>query len=164
MHSPLGTAATRSGRPLPTSLSSDSPHPEQADEEECIQDVGWDIARKIVINPAGSGGWVLDGYGGVHRFSVLGQAAPPVITNLHYPNPEAVTPPWWATGSLVTGFGSTVLLGEDGCVEDERWPSRDIARAFVLPDVSRGSRCGGEAGARRSFCLPPVPRTGRNTG
>jgi hypothetical protein len=37
---------------------------------------GWDIARKVVIFPDGSGGYVLDGYGGIHAFGI-GRPAPP---------------------------------------------------------------------------------------
>ena len=37
---------------------------------------GWDIARKVVIFSDGTGGYVLDGYGGLHGFGV-GRPAPP---------------------------------------------------------------------------------------
>jgi spore germination protein YaaH len=38
---------------------------------------GWDIARDFAFLPNGTGGYILDGYGGLHGFSVNGGAVPP---------------------------------------------------------------------------------------
>ena len=45
---------------------------------------GWDIARSIAILPNGTGGYVLDGFGGLHPFGIGGHAAPPVPAGTPY--------------------------------------------------------------------------------
>jgi uncharacterized protein YvpB len=42
---------------------------------------GWDIARSIAVRGDGGGGWVLDGYGGIHAFG----SAAPVVTPAYWP-------------------------------------------------------------------------------
>ena len=37
---------------------------------------GWDIARGVALTPSGQGGYVVDGFGGIHRF-VVGRAPLP---------------------------------------------------------------------------------------
>jgi hypothetical protein len=38
--------------------------------------LGWDIARGVAIDSDGTGGLVLDGFGGLHRFGVGNGALP----------------------------------------------------------------------------------------
>ena len=45
---------------------------------------GWDIARDFAFLPDSTGGYVLDGYGGLHGFSVNGAALPPVAKTSAY--------------------------------------------------------------------------------
>ena len=45
---------------------------------------GWDIARRIVVNPSGTGGYVMDAYGGLHAFAMPGTAPPPKPAGLAY--------------------------------------------------------------------------------
>ncbi|HEV2032729.1 MAG TPA: glycosyl hydrolase family 18 protein [Candidatus Dormibacteraeota bacterium] len=42
---------------------------------------GWDVARDFAFLPDGSGGYILDAFGGLHPFSVNGKALPPA-TNI----------------------------------------------------------------------------------
>ena len=71
---------------------------------------GWDIARAIALRPSGTGGVVLDGYGGLHRFGLGGNAPPPRASG---------TPSWpgvdIARGvALLTGSSGYVLDGLGG--------------------------------------------------
>ena len=45
---------------------------------------GWDIARAIAMLPSGTGGYVLDGWGGVHPFAVGDNPLPPPATTSGY--------------------------------------------------------------------------------
>jgi hypothetical protein len=47
---------------------------------------GWDIARGIAVLPDGSGGYVLDGFGGLHPFRIGNGTMPPTITDAPYWN------------------------------------------------------------------------------
>ena len=44
----------------------------------------WDIARGVAIAPDGNGGFVLDGFGGLHGFGLNGNAAPAKPTDAPY--------------------------------------------------------------------------------
>ena len=63
---------------------------------------GWDIARGVAILPDGSGGFVLDGFGGLHPFGLNASAGPSSlpaggpcvrIENLATPGGEHVSTP-----------------------------------------------------------------------
>lgn len=62
---------------------------------------GWDIARGIAVMPDGSGGLVLDGWGGLHPFSLDGRRAPSV-------NPR--TGPYWYGWDIARA----VVINQDG--------------------------------------------------
>ena len=47
---------------------------------------GWDIERSITVLPNGTGGYVLDGFGGIHAFAIA--------TNPKSPPPSGA-PYWW---------------------------------------------------------------------
>jgi len=102
---------------------------------------GWDIARRLVMNPAGAGGWVLDGWGGIHPFGGA---------------PELTGGPYWkgsdrARDLVVNadGRGGYVLDGWGGIhpVGDAvpfsgpapYWRGWDIARRLVLNPAGDGA-------------------------
>ena len=98
--------------------------------------VGWDIVRGVAVVPQGTGGYELDGYGGLHPFSIGGGPTPPPITGI----------PYWLGADMARGI---VLMpdGKGGYVLDRTgrlypfggapapnpggasWPGRDVARA-----------------------------------
>jgi hypothetical protein len=45
---------------------------------------GWDIARGVALLPDGSGGYVLDGWGGLHPFALGDNPTPPRATSSRY--------------------------------------------------------------------------------
>jgi hypothetical protein len=51
---------------------------------------GWDIARGIALMPDGTGGVVVDGFGGLHPFGVGGQPAPTVSGGPYWPGWDIV--------------------------------------------------------------------------
>ncbi|MBK9180869.1 MAG: hypothetical protein IPM45_15115 [Acidimicrobiales bacterium] len=56
---------------------------------------GWDVARRVALNPSGTGGYVLDAFGGLHPFAV-GAAARPAR-----PASSAYWPGWDVARDLV---------------------------------------------------------------
>ncbi len=66
---PFAISGTSDTNPLPKAASGHAYWP------------GWDIARSIVMNPAGTKGYVLDGWGGIHPFRTGTAGLPPRITN-----------------------------------------------------------------------------------
>jgi uncharacterized protein YvpB len=88
---------------------------------------GWDIARDVVVLPDGSGGWTLDGFGGVHSWG----AAPPISAPTYSADPRARAPAYW--------------------------PGWDIARALVvLPDKVSGYELDGYGGLHNFGAAPPL--------
>ena len=103
----------------------------------------WDIARDFAFLPDGSGGYVLDGYGGLHSFRVNGKALPPA----------ASTGAYWAGRDMARrvvifsdGTGGYVLdvyggihgfgIGKTAPVAVKAsgyWANWNIIRDFVLP-------------------------------
>ena len=69
--------------------------------------LGWDIARGIALLPNGSGGYVLDGWGGLHPFGVGG----------HRPPRPAIGAPYWRGWDIAR---SVAILpdGTGGYVQD----------------------------------------------
>lgn len=122
---------------------------------------GWDIARGAVMMPAdpsgnSPGGYILDGYGGIHRF-VLGDERPPKLSHDN---------PYWSGwdiargitlrvdggapkgGYIVDGWGgvhrfalgATPVSSVPRMVGGPSWPGWDIARGITIrrddPDTS----------------------------
>jgi hypothetical protein len=55
---------------------------------------GWDIARDAIILPDGTGGYVLDGYGGIHPFAIGSNPRPPAASGSTY----------WSGWDIARGF------------------------------------------------------------
>lgn len=102
----------------------------------------WDIARDFSFLPDGSGGYVLDAYGGLHPFSVNGKPMPPAAAI------DGYWPGWDIARKVVIfsdGTGGYVLDGWGGLhsfgIGGARpvtaqltgyWPHWDIAKDVVL--------------------------------
>ena len=113
---------------------------------------GWDIARGVAVLPDGSGGYVVDGLGGLHPFGLgSGPSAVPPI-----PVRAAYWPHWdiargvalvhdGSGGYVVDGLGGLHPFSLPGRPTPPRvssspyWPSWDIVRGVaLLPDGSGG--------------------------
>jgi hypothetical protein len=113
----------------------------------------WDIARKVVIFSDGTGGYVLDGYGGVHSFGI-GKPAPP------NPNLSAYWPNWdiahdfaiipgTHSGYVMDGYGGLHAFAPPGqalpatITGSVYWSGWDIARGIWLLSSSTTSQPAG---------------------
>ncbi len=102
----------------------------------------WDVARDFAFLPDGSGGYVLDAFGGLHPFSVNGKPMPPATSiDSYWPN-------WYIAKRVVIfsdGTGGYVLDAFGGVhgfgIGHPRppavsltgyWPNWDIARDLAL--------------------------------
>jgi hypothetical protein len=135
---------------------------------------GWDIARKVVIFDDGTGGYVLDGYGGVHSFGI-GQPPPPnpVITGYWHGHDIAhdmVLIPGTHSGYVMDGYGGTHSFAPPGQPQPAAfqggpsWPGWDIARAvWLLPTSTLSQPAGylvdGYGGVHPLGWAPPVSPT-----
>jgi hypothetical protein len=111
---------------------------------------GRDIATRVKLLPDGSGGYVLDGYGGLHPFAV-GSNQPPLSIN------DTATWPGWniardfdlfsnstagtAAGYTLDGFGGAHPFGftPGAPYSAAYWPNFDIARSIRLDPTSTTS-------------------------
>lgn len=98
---------------------------------------GWPIARGIALNSNGTGGYVLDGWGGVHAFGT----APPVNETGYWPYWDIargiVLRADGQSGYVLDGFGGIHPFGAAGDMppnvrQTGYWAGWDIARAIVL--------------------------------
>lgn len=159
------------GDAWPTRFGND-PGPECPDDTPYWQD--WDIARGITT-VAGQGGYVGDGFGGIHPFSIgLQRPAPPrAIGSPYWPGWDIVR----SIAALPTGTGGYVLDGIGGIhafttpghalppriANGPYWPGWDIARGIALmPDGTSGYMVDGFGGIHRfstpGHALPPIVR------
>ncbi len=106
---------------------------------------GWDIARGVTLLPDGNGGFVLDGFGGLHPFGRRGHAAPAPPAGLPYWNgfdiARGVALAGPASGYLLDGYGGIHRFGGAPAITTPLpyWPGIDVARALVLlPDHTGG--------------------------
>jgi hypothetical protein len=72
---------------------------------------GWMIARDIAVLPSGTGGYVLEGYGGLHPFGVASNGLPPGATGSAYWSGWDIAR---AVAMLPSGTGGYVLDGYGG--------------------------------------------------
>ncbi len=137
---------------------------------------GWDIARGISIVPEGTGGYIVDGFGGLHRFRIgASNPLPPLPTGSPYwPGWDivrgvAIGPS--GGGYILDGFGGLHPFGPGagapaGRTKDSTyWPGFDIARGVTVTDDGRaGYVVDGYGGTHRfrvgNGALPPVPTGG----
>jgi Subtilase family len=98
---------------------------------------GWSIARGLAMAPGGQGGWVLDGFGGVHPFGATG-AMPGVLATSGYWSGWDIARgiaagPDGQGGDVVDGWGGVHPLGNAAPVRaSSYWPGWDIARGVAL--------------------------------
>jgi len=132
---------------------------------------GRDIARKVVIFPDGTGGYVLDGFGGIHAFGI-GQAAPPNPTWTGYwPNwdiaHDMALIPGTHSGYVMDGYGGLHSFAPAGASQPPTltggayWPGWDIARGiWLLPSSTlaqpEGYLLDGYGGLHAIGPAPPV--------
>ena len=124
----------------------------------------------------GTGGYVLDGWGGLHEFAVGTNPMPPSITNFAYwPNWSiargiALTPGATrasVSGVTLDGWGGVHQFGSAGAITglSGLWVNWDIARAVSLSADSsaaqlRGWVLDGWGGIHAFGGAPPVPSGG----
>ncbi len=113
----------------------------------------WDIARGIAVEPDGTGGYVMDAWGGLHQFSVGSCSMPAAVSNEAYWKNQnlargiALAP--WSTPSTPAGytldayggvhpFGSAPAAGQSAY-----WKGQDLARGIVILPDSTPSSVGG---------------------
>ena len=114
---------------------------------------GQDIARKVVIFDDGTGGYVLDGYGGVHAFGI-GRPAPPnpVLTG-HWPGRDIAHDialiPGTHSGYVMDGYGGVHGFAPAGqplppsFSNGPYWTGWDIARGiWLLPSSTLAQPAG----------------------
>ena len=108
---------------------------------------GWDIARSVVVLPAGLGGWTLDGYGGIHNWG----AAPAITTPVYWSGWDIaralVVLPDNQSGYLLDGYGGVHAFGPNAPASafagSSYWPGWDIARGIEVATDSNGVATGG---------------------
>jgi hypothetical protein len=122
---------------------------------------GWDIVRGIALRAPNSntcapfGGYVLDGFGGLHPFGINGAGAPARPTNAAYwpgwdiardvalvptnpRNPDSAP----AGGFVLDGYGGLhyfqISAGKPAITGAPYWPNFDIARGIIILTDSSG--------------------------
>ncbi len=133
----------------------------------------WDIARGITTVP-GKGGYVVDGYGGIHRFSIgLSRPKPATAKSGPYWNGWDITrgvaaKPDGTGGYVLDGFGGLHPFHTGSnpqaarAIKGPYWLGWDIARDVALmPDGRNGYVLDGFGGVHRfatpGHALPPKP-------
>jgi hypothetical protein len=135
---------------------------------------GWDIARKVVVFDDGTGGYVLDGFGGVNPFGI-GQPAPPrPVRTGYWPGwdiaHDIVLIPGTHSGYVMDGYGGLHPFAPPGQALPPSfqaapyWPGWDIARAvWLLPSSTLSQPAGylldGYGGVHALGSAPPVSPT-----
>ena len=114
---------------------------------------GWDIARKVVVFSDGTGGYVLDGYGGLHGFGVGLPAPPNPKLTAYWPGwtiaRDVVLIPGTHSGYVLDGYGGLHPFAAPGetmppsFTDGPYWQGWDIARAVWLLPTSTLSRPAG---------------------
>lgn len=104
---------------------------------------GFRIARGLAMLPAVGGGYLLDGYGGVHRFPVgSGQAPAALADGPYWPGwdiaRDLAIAPDGSGGYVLDGFGGIHPIGAAPDVEGAPYFGWDIARRIVLSPTGTG--------------------------
>ena len=111
---------------------------------------GWNIARGVAVLADGTGGYVVDGYGGAHRFGIGSGTPPPALTGAAYWNGWDIARgvaliPDGTGGYTIDGYGGVHGFGiglgaAPGAITGAAyWRGWDIARGIaVLPNGKGG--------------------------
>ena len=107
---------------------------------------GWDIVRSVAVLPDGTGGYELDGFGGLHAFSIGSGAMPALPSGTPYwPGWDIVRGiallPDGHGGYVVDAFGGIHRFGGAPAPNagGSYWPGQDVVRGIALsPDGSGG--------------------------
>lgn len=107
---------------------------------------GWDIVRGVAVLPDGSGGYELDGLGGLHPFAIGSGTPPPVPKGTPYWSGLDIARglalmPDGQGGYVVDGTGRIYRFGGAPAVNagSPSWPGQDVVRGIVVsPDGSGG--------------------------
>ncbi|HEV7466216.1 MAG TPA: S8 family serine peptidase, partial [Candidatus Dormibacteraeota bacterium] len=108
---------------------------------------GWNIVRGAAMAPGGQGGYVLDGFGGIHPFGASG-AMPPVLPTSGYWSGWDIArglaiAPAGQGGYTVDGWGGVHPIGDAPLVNaTSYWPNWDIARGITLDACDPGGHSG----------------------
>jgi len=109
---------------------------------------GWDIARSFAVLPDGTGGYVVDGWGGLHAFG----SAPAVATPFYWAGWDIMRSvalaPWASAanpaGWILDGYGGVHAFGGAPAITGfSYWPGWDIARQLTIDPDSTSSRVAG---------------------
>ena len=99
----------------------------------------WKIARAIALNASGAGGYVLDGWGGIHAFG----NAPAVSASAYWGGWDIARSialrPDGVSGYVLDGFGGIHAFGgAPPLASSAYWSGWDIARGIALDSTGRG--------------------------
>ncbi len=99
----------------------------------------WQIARGIALRSTGAGGYILDGWGGVHPFG----DAPAVSFPSYWPGWDITRGiglrPDGVSGYVVDAFGGVHPFGGAPAVANTAyWPGQDIVRGIVVDPTGLG--------------------------
>ena len=136
---------------------------------------GWDVARGVALLSNESGGYVLDGFGGLHPFASVGAAPPPVASGSYWRGWNIAR----GVALLPNGSGGYVLDGYGGLhpfrvsgpggampppvTTGPYWPGWDIARGVTLLSNGSGYVLDGFGGLhpfRAGGSIPPAVTAG----
>ncbi|MDQ6856912.1 MAG: fibronectin type III domain-containing protein [Candidatus Dormibacteraeota bacterium] len=117
----------------------------------------WPIARGIAVAPSGAGGYVLDGWGGVHPFG----NAPAVGGNAYWPGWDITRSialrPDGVSGYVLDAWGGVHPFGgAPALTYSAYWPGWDIARKLVLNAAGTGGYVLDAWGGIHSFGAAPA--------
>ncbi len=131
---------------------------------------GWDIARGTALLPDSDGGYVLDGWGGIHRFRTNDNSTPPALTSTPYSKGwdiarDLTLLPGGTGGYVLDGWGGLhrFAVGGNplpgGVSGGPYWKDWDIARdVAILPNGTGGYVLDGWGGIHRfAIGANPLP-------
>jgi hypothetical protein len=103
---------------------------------------GWDIARGLALLPDGTGGVVLDGYGGLHPFGIAGHAAPTVSGSAYWPGFDIARgiaiQPDGTSGYVIDGYGARHAISVNGSATPGVWGYGQIGPDWPGFAIARG--------------------------